>query len=217
MSRIKGVSESLAPSTVLEKTGHDLEYWTGVLDRFDRASRGHTAAANHLHEMHGVSYWWAQQLTIYYEQIKGLRKPGERSAGKFSVNVSRTIAATVEEAWSLVSTPEGWNRWFTSKADFAAEPGQPYRNADHDVGVFLKVVPPHAPNSYGEVARIEFTWDRSDPAPGSRVSIQILQKASGKATVALTHDLIPSEADCASLKEGWTACLDKLKALFLAK
>jgi hypothetical protein len=46
----------------------------------------------------GVDPWWAQGVTVGYEQARGIRSPGQRQDGTFEVSVTRTIAAEVEPA-----------------------------------------------------------------------------------------------------------------------
>ena len=43
------------------------------MDKYDLKKKGHTLAAKHLREKHGLSDWWAQAVTIRYEWEKGLR------------------------------------------------------------------------------------------------------------------------------------------------
>ncbi len=52
----------------LKHTGHGLDHWFGVLDRFGAVEKGHTASARHLHETHGVDGWYAQGITVSYER-----------------------------------------------------------------------------------------------------------------------------------------------------
>lgn len=212
MAEIKSVANSLSDETVREKTGKSVQEWFAVLDRFGVAEKGHTATANYLSEKHGVSAWWSQQITINYEQERGLRKPGQRSSGKFAVNISRTISASLDEVWALLSTPKGWDRWLSSKTNFKLAVGQKYTNADGDEGEFTRIEPPHPPNSSGEVARIDMTWDHPQHCPGSRVAIQLIQTASGKIQVAVTHDKLESQAHAEEMKKGWTEVMDCLKS-----
>ena len=46
-----------------------------MLDAFDVAAHGHTAAAKHLRETHDTTAWWAQTLTVRYEQER-IAEPG---------------------------------------------------------------------------------------------------------------------------------------------
>ena len=85
----------------IEKTGHGLDHWFGVLDRFDGVTKGHTAMARHLHEAHGVSGWHAQGITVAYERARGVRAVNQRVDGAFEVSASKTMRG---DAKSIVKT-----------------------------------------------------------------------------------------------------------------
>jgi hypothetical protein len=65
----RGVSDA----TVRKNTGRSWAEWFAILDAWDAPSQGHTRSARHLVEMHGVSGWWAQTVTVRYEWERGLR------------------------------------------------------------------------------------------------------------------------------------------------
>ena len=66
-------ARAYSEETVLAKTGRPSGEWFAILDVFDAATRGHTAAARHLREAHGLPGWWAQMVTVRYEWARGLR------------------------------------------------------------------------------------------------------------------------------------------------
>jgi hypothetical protein len=86
----------VSDAKVREQTGHGLDYWFRVLDRFGVAAKGHTATARHLVNDHGVPGWYAQGITVGYERVHGLRAVNQRLDGQFEVSVSKTIPAGVE-------------------------------------------------------------------------------------------------------------------------
>ncbi len=212
MAKIKGATDGYKENTVLEKTGKDLAEWFAILDAFEGPKKGHKAMADFLHDEHQVSYWWAQNLTIEYEQARGLRVPGQRSDGKFAINVSRTIAVDAQKAFDAWSSAEAWDQWLSSgtKMDFIE--GGAYSNTDKDQGIFKKIWHPGPPRSMSEVARIEFTWENPEHCPGSKVVVQFIQKVPGKCQVLVTHDKLPSQAGGEDMKEGWTWALTCLKS-----
>ncbi len=80
-----------------KKTGHGLDHWFAVLDAFGAVAKGHTAAAAHLYNDHGVPGWYSQGITVAYERARGLRDVHQSCAGDFQVSVSKTVPATVAE------------------------------------------------------------------------------------------------------------------------
>jgi hypothetical protein len=56
------------------KTGKSSLEWYTILDTWGATTRGHTATAKHLRDLHGLSPWWAQAVTNRYEWERGVRK-----------------------------------------------------------------------------------------------------------------------------------------------
>src|SRR5262245_37100955 len=98
-------------ASVRQKTGQGLDHWFAVLDRFDARAKGHTAAARHLSEEHGVPGWHCQMITVEYERARGLRATNQTCDGDFQVTVSRTVAATVEQVAALINDARRRARW----------------------------------------------------------------------------------------------------------
>ena len=108
------VKPAIADDKVVKATGHGLDHWFKVLDRFDALGKGHTAAAAHLLEDHKLRGWWAQMVTVAYERARGKRVRNQSCAGDFQVGVSKAINASVDEVvaalkegrWLLDADPE---------------------------------------------------------------------------------------------------------------
>ena len=81
----------ISEAKFVERTGHGFDHWFAVLDKFDGVKKGHTAAARHLHDVHGVDGWYAQGITVAYERARGVRVANQRCDGAFEVSVSKTI------------------------------------------------------------------------------------------------------------------------------
>jgi len=62
------------------------------LGRSRRQYLPHKESAAILHEKHAVPGWWAQSITVGYEQARGLRQVNQQASG-FTANVSRTLPA----------------------------------------------------------------------------------------------------------------------------
>lgn len=207
MSEVKSSKATASDAAILEATGQTVAHWFAVLDAFDVKNKGHKAAANHLYDDEGVSYWWAQSLVIRYEQEKGLRLPGQRSDGSFVVNASKTVGVSQERAFEAWASADAWNQWFTSGAQMDFRVGGTYRNNDHDQGVFKRI------NYPGEKStRIEFSWENPKHCPGTKVVVEFLAKGPDKTTVAVTHEKLSGPEACAEMKEGWNWALTSLKS-----
>ena len=90
-------------------TSVPLEEWTRRLDEAGARELDHTAIARLLVERWEVSEWWAQGVTVAYEQVIGRRVVGQSCDGDFSASASRTVPGdpdAVRESWDAFMTPE---------------------------------------------------------------------------------------------------------------
>jgi hypothetical protein len=96
--------------TVRERTGKGWEEWFALLDEAGAADRPHTEIARSLVDEHGLSGWWAQSITVEYEQERGLREEHERPDG-YQVGATKTIAAPPGEVWRAWEDETFRERW----------------------------------------------------------------------------------------------------------
>lgn len=109
--------EAIGSQAVVRSTGRPREEWHELLDTAGATGWPHKRIAEWLVTEHAVDGWWAQSLTVGYEQARGMRQPGQRPDGTFDANVSRTVAAGVQDVSALVSDDarvaawvgEGWH------------------------------------------------------------------------------------------------------------
>lgn len=98
-------------SAAVEKaTGRGWAEWLKILDKDGAAGMSHKEIALHLHERRGVGDWWAQMVTVGYEQARGRREKHQK-AGGYEVSVGRVIGApmaAVFRAWSDAKTRAKW-------------------------------------------------------------------------------------------------------------
>lgn len=92
---VRSHSQGMAPERVLDATGRFPDDWYSLIDSAGGRAIGHTAIAAWLVDQ-GVDGWWAQGITIGYEQARGLRIPGQRSDGTFAVSASRQVSGDPE-------------------------------------------------------------------------------------------------------------------------
>src|SRR4029453_16573011 len=92
-------------------TGRTWDEWFILLDRWGAAERPHPEIARWLNEEQGVPGWWAQGVTVGYEQARGLRAPGQRRGGLFEVNASKTVAVPVDRLYEAFMDPGLRERW----------------------------------------------------------------------------------------------------------
>lgn len=95
---VGGSADGIGDDAVVSATGTSRGDWFALLDAAGAAGWKHQAIATWLARDQGVDPWWAQGITVGYEQARGIRAPGQRQDGTFEVSVTRTIAGDVEPA-----------------------------------------------------------------------------------------------------------------------
>lgn len=83
-------------------TGRDHEGWRTVLAEAGALDWSHAETARWLVDTQGVSGWWAQGITVDFEQARKGRLPGQKSDGTFATSVTRTIPGARLEALAAV-------------------------------------------------------------------------------------------------------------------
>ncbi len=88
---VAGREDDLGDRALVEATGKTWNEWFEALDTAGAAGWTHPQIARWVTERHGVPGWWAQGVTVGYEQARGMRRPGQMADGTFSVGASRTL------------------------------------------------------------------------------------------------------------------------------
>lgn len=101
----------MSDQALIEGTGADWKTWLAILDERDAASLDHAAIAHLLVKEFGVDGWWAQSITVGFEQERGLREPGQRADGTFSANASKTVPVAIGTAFEWVADPDRQREW----------------------------------------------------------------------------------------------------------
>ncbi|HEY8340261.1 MAG TPA: DUF4287 domain-containing protein [Egibacteraceae bacterium] len=166
-----------------DTTGRDRGEWFALLDEWGAAGRGFREIADWLTGEHGLSAWWAQKLIVEYEQARGVRQPGVRRDGTFTVGTSKTVAVPVERLSAAFVDPVERARWLP------------------DVALRERTATP------GRSAR----FDCDDGA--TRVAVTFAALDAGRSRVAVEHERLPDPATAQERKDFWIARLAALKAI----
>ena len=177
-------AQQLSDESVEKATGASRGHWFALLDSEGANGWPHTAIAAHLVEHHGMDGWWAQGVTIAYEQARGLRVPGQRADGTFEAGVTKQVRAPLDAVYAALVDPVLRFGWLDS-ALAAMHPG-----------IRLEVV--------GETAGKSVRWRWFDDAEddGRRV-VATVSRAGDAVRVAITHTGLPDSGRVPELKELW--------------
>jgi hypothetical protein len=170
---------------ITRATGLPWADWLAWLDTLDATSMTHRDIARRVAEERGVDGWWAQTITVAYEQHIGRRAPGQSCTGDFSVGASRTVPFAMDGALAL------WVAWADRQPTFD--------------GVALDGSP-----NIRETDKWRY-W-RCGLADGSRVNVNISQKAPAKSTIGVQHERLGDADAVARWRAFWRAALPQLSA-----
>lgn len=134
-------------SAMVDATGRTQEEWFELLDEAGAREWDQATIARWLGGKHDVDAWWAQGVTVSYEQSRGLRGPGR--AGDFGVTSSKTLTSTVEDVWPYLADDDLRRDWLDLELH---EISQSARSIRFDGGEHTRVVfflDPSAPTKSG--------------------------------------------------------------------
>lgn len=124
--------EVIGADKVARATGRPREEWFAVLDAAGADGWAHQQIAGWLVSEHGVDGWWAQSLTVGYEQARGMRQPGQRQDGTFDANVSRTVGLPAEDVFTHLADDTLRAAWLPGWRLASASPPKRARLTDDD-------------------------------------------------------------------------------------
>jgi hypothetical protein len=162
-------------------TGRDYDEWFALLDSWGAPGRPFREISDFLTGEHGVSRWWAQKLIVEYEQLRGIRPPGARRGGTFTVTASKTVNVPSKRAFEAFVDPKIRRRWLPD-ARMRRRTSQPGRSARFDWG---------------------------DGA--TRVNVTFVATRPVKTQVAIEHELLRDTATADKMKVSWRERLMALK------
>src|SRR5215211_6891823 len=181
-----GFKPPYSDDVVRANTGRAWDEWFALLDGWGAVERPHPEIARWLNEEHGVPGWWAQGVTVAYEQARGRRAPRQRRGGQFEVNASKTVAVPVERLYEAFVDDGLRERWL---------PG----------GKF-EVRTARANKS------IRANWDDGS----TRLVVNFTARGEAKSQVALVHERIPDAPTADKLKASWRERVAVLKQVLEA-
>jgi uncharacterized protein DUF4287 len=168
---------------VVDNTGRTWDEWFSLLDKWGATDKKHRDIARWLSEEHRIDGWWAQEVTVAYEQERGIRAPGQRSDGTYSVSASKTVNVPVETLFEAFNDERMRERW---------------------LGDFELTVRTARPGKSMTAA-----WEDGS----TRLSIGFYTKNGGKSQVAIAHERIADAPRADDLKVFWRERLNEMKKL----
>lgn len=173
------MSELIPDKTIEKATGMPWQAWFERMEKMGARDLTHKEIATNLVGQYQAPGWWAQFLTVRYEQVIGRRKVGQNSKGEFSVAVSKTLPGTMNEAFHW------WLAIIQSKSEFN--------------GVEIL--------SSSTTETEKWRHYRAALKDGSRIIIGIYAKSPAKAGLGLQHVKLPSATSAEAWRNYWKSLL----------
>lgn len=168
-----------------QATRRSWQQWLAFLDGIDAQNLDHADIARAVQtELEGNvdnASWWAQSVTVAYEQHIGRRLPGQRSDGTFQTSVSKATKLGMQElmdAWVAFAAIDP-----TVRAMIAGEPR--VRGTDK-----------------------RMTW-RVKAVDGSSILVTSEPKKDGEATIVASLTGLKSHESNVETKEAWADVLGR--------
>jgi hypothetical protein len=184
----------ISDAAVTKKTGHGLDHWFAILDRFEARAKGHTASARHLYDAHGVEGWYAQMITVAYERARGLRAANQ-AGGAFQVSVSKTLPVDVGAVARALSEPRRRALWLAGVDPALSRALE---------AAFTGAKPRQVVVKEDDYARLRYPWN------GAAVEIRVYGKPGGKASIVADNKGLADAAAVERRRTQWRAALTLL-------
>lgn len=171
---------------LIGRTGRTWDEWFAILDRWSATERTHTEIARWLVTEHRIDGWWAQSITVGYEQARGMRAPGQRADGTFEASVSKTIAVPVDRLFAAFASDTERERWLPNS--------------------------PLTMRSMREPEVLRADWEDGT----SRLEVVFTDKGPAKSSVVVVHKRLADGEALNLAKAMWRDELSQLKKLLEA-
>ena len=106
----KTKASGTSDEAVRRRTGRGWQEWFEILDRAGAKEMDHKSIVEYLNENHAISPWWQQQVTVAYEQERGLRKAHQMADG-YQISRSKTINVPLSDLYTAWEDEDRRGRW----------------------------------------------------------------------------------------------------------
>ncbi|WP_193104893.1 hypothetical protein [Brachybacterium sp. FME24] len=200
MSTDMSPAEHPRAASIESGTGTALATWVDRIEQAGGRDLDHTAIARLLPERWDITEWWAQGVTVTYEQLIGRRVVGQSCEGDFAASASRTLVGdpdAVRARWDAYMTPARRARLGLEEPSLTDTATWRYWRAAVEDGTRLSV-------NITAKAAAKGSATRSPGAGSSR---------NPRSTLSIEHKGLGSAADRDAWKAAWTRTLDDFTAL----
>jgi len=118
----------ISSEAVKKATGKSWEEWFKILDMIDAAKMTHKEIASWIYGKKLTNGWWAQMVTVGYEQARGMRETHQVTGGyKFSVSI--TVNTPIDKLYKSVADEKFRRKWLKDKIEISSQTKNKYLRA----------------------------------------------------------------------------------------
>jgi hypothetical protein len=175
-------------ASIEKSTGKQWDEWLELLNKADAKTLSHLELSKLVEaELQGVvdsPSWWAQSVTVAYEQAIGRRVPGQLANGLFELAVSKAVIKPRDVLFAQAV------EWFEGQSILD---GKEYTNP-------RQTTTPKRSN-----------W-RCDFEDGSKFAVTV-EGNEEKSKLVLSHTAVPTQDEANQWKAYWASVADTLKTI----
>lgn len=171
------MTQPISITAIETKTSKPWSEWVKLIDDFGGRNKPHKEIAAWLVSEQGQDSWWAQSITVAYEQHIGRREPGQTTSG-YQVAVSKTVDGSLDDGLA----------WWCDRAND--------QTAFNGVEVMEEPRISESDN---------YRYWRAQLADGSRLVVGISKKSDGKVVVAVQHEKLTDASAVEQWRDYWKA------------
>ncbi len=177
------MAQPISSEAIQKATGKSWDEWLKFFDQIGARELPHKDIAQKVYDT-GTPGWWSQMVTVAYEQHIGRRVPGQDCDGEFTVSASKTFSGTMDAAL------ETWKTLMAGRTELS------------DIAIS------HGP----DISQTEkWRYWRCGLADGSRIQVNIYEKAPGKAALGIQHEKLESTEQVEHWRTYWKELLSSYK------
>lgn len=193
---------AVGDEAVRAATGRGWDEWVALLDERGAADLPHKQIVALLADGLIESSWWRQSVATGYEKRTGKRVLGQTAETGFQIGVRRTLPLATDDAWRLLTSPQGVRAWLGDARGFAAEKGAAYTTPDGARGE-VRVAKPGS--------HLRVTWQPPGWPRASTIQVRVMP-AGAKTTFSFHEEHLPGAGEREERRRHYESVLDALQS-----
>ena len=201
---MSATQRKVSNTAVRKATGKGWDEWFAVLDSEGADALPHKQIARLLYDKGYIaSSWWCQTVTVAYEYARGKRVLGRTESVGFEIGVQKTLPLTPEQAWDLLTQPEGRALWLGAVPSLHWQKHAAYETAEGTRGEIRSFTP-------GKHVRL--TWQPPHFSTPSTLQISLIPSGA-KTALRFHQEKLASAEAREQMRAHWRNVLQKLAEL----